>query len=279
MSLAPAWFIEWERSEGMGEELWSQELRGGTHWSGVIRRGLTLRLTALGDNANVAALFYSHEQPLERYNMADTLKAQHTAHLSRRDGPWVGELTAGQTIRLLDLQGNQAVDTLFFARANPRERYDPQRTLRIVDLPGQPLPHAPAPCCTRTWAARCSRSSPTPAGGTTRWAAPVRRRATPCATRSTSATCTAAATASCCACLHDGPVDKRDIGANINFFMNVPVTPDGRADVRGRHLGARQVRRAARRDRRDRADLQLPAAEQPLQRVQPDAGAKCWWEQ
>src|SRR6478736_5483604 len=62
--------------------LWSQPLRGGAHWSGVIRRGLTLRLTATGSDANVAALFYSHEQPLERYNMADTLKAQHTAHLT-----------------------------------------------------------------------------------------------------------------------------------------------------------------------------------------------------
>ncbi|MFT9060862.1 MAG: DUF1989 domain-containing protein, partial [Acetobacter orientalis] len=30
-----------------------------------------------------------------------------------------------------------------------------------------------------------------------------------------------------CACLHDGRLDKRDIGANINFFMNVPVTSDG----------------------------------------------------
>jgi uncharacterized protein len=65
-----------------GGSLWSQELRGGTHWSGVLRRGVSLRLTAAGDDANVAALFYSHEQPLERYNMADTLKAQHTAHLS-----------------------------------------------------------------------------------------------------------------------------------------------------------------------------------------------------
>ena len=51
-------------------------------------------------------------------------------HVIPAGEPWVGELTAGQTIRLLDLQGNQAVDTLFFARANPRERYDPQRTLR-----------------------------------------------------------------------------------------------------------------------------------------------------
>jgi urea carboxylase-associated protein 2 len=71
-----------EVAVGGGEALWTHELRGGTHWSGVIRRGLTLRITATGNNANVAALFYSHEQPLERYNMADTLKAQHTAHLT-----------------------------------------------------------------------------------------------------------------------------------------------------------------------------------------------------
>jgi urea carboxylase-associated protein 2 len=62
--------------------LWNEELPGGSHWSSVLRRGVVLRLTALGDDANVAALFYSREQPLERYNMADTLKAQHTAHLT-----------------------------------------------------------------------------------------------------------------------------------------------------------------------------------------------------
>jgi urea carboxylase-associated protein 2 len=62
--------------------LWSETLRGGAHWSGVLRRGRSLRLTADGPDANLAALFYSREQPLERYNMADTLKAQHTAHLT-----------------------------------------------------------------------------------------------------------------------------------------------------------------------------------------------------
>jgi uncharacterized protein len=62
--------------------LWTETLRGGAHWSGVLRRGQSLRLTAEGPDANVAALFYSREQPLERYNMADTLKAQHTAHLT-----------------------------------------------------------------------------------------------------------------------------------------------------------------------------------------------------
>ena len=64
------------------EVLWEERLPGGTHWSGVLRRGHSLRLTALGADANVAALFYSREQPFERYNMADTLKAQHTAHLT-----------------------------------------------------------------------------------------------------------------------------------------------------------------------------------------------------
>jgi urea carboxylase-associated protein 2 len=62
--------------------LWDEEVAGGTHWSGVIRRGVVLRLTAAAADANVAALFLSREQPLERYNMADTLKAQHTAHLT-----------------------------------------------------------------------------------------------------------------------------------------------------------------------------------------------------
>ncbi|MEO6186172.1 MAG: urea amidolyase associated protein UAAP1 [Steroidobacteraceae bacterium] len=64
------------------EPLWTHLLPGGSHWSGIIRRGQSLRLVATGANANAAALFYSREQPLERYNMADTLKAQHTAHLT-----------------------------------------------------------------------------------------------------------------------------------------------------------------------------------------------------
>lgn len=64
------------------EPIWEELLRGGAHWSGVLRRGQALRLQALGPRANVAALLYSREQPLERYNMADTLKAQHTAHLT-----------------------------------------------------------------------------------------------------------------------------------------------------------------------------------------------------
>lgn len=62
--------------------LWQELLPGGNHWSGRLRRGQLLRLTALAPSANVAALFYNAELPLERYNMPDTLKTQHTAFLT-----------------------------------------------------------------------------------------------------------------------------------------------------------------------------------------------------
>jgi urea carboxylase-associated protein 2 len=65
-----------------GPILFEEFIRGDAHWSGILRRGVSLRLRALAADANLAALFYNHEMPFERYNMADTLKAQHTAYLS-----------------------------------------------------------------------------------------------------------------------------------------------------------------------------------------------------
>ncbi|WP_029525146.1 urea amidolyase associated protein UAAP1 [Polaromonas glacialis] len=62
--------------------LWEEHLPGGNHWSGRLRRGTALRLTDLQGGANVSALFYNAEQPLERYSMPDTLKSQHTAFLT-----------------------------------------------------------------------------------------------------------------------------------------------------------------------------------------------------
>ena len=62
--------------------LWTQTLQQGEHWSGVLRRGTSLRIEALEAGANVAAMLYNFESLLERYNMADTLKAQHTAFLA-----------------------------------------------------------------------------------------------------------------------------------------------------------------------------------------------------
>jgi len=66
-----------------GRLLWEEHLHDGAHWSGVLRRGTTLRLTDLEGGGNVAALMYNHEDRTERYCMADTLKAQHTAYLTR----------------------------------------------------------------------------------------------------------------------------------------------------------------------------------------------------
>ncbi len=66
-----------------GETLWQHKVDAGAHWSGVLRRGLTLRLTDIEGGANAAVLLYSASDTLERYNMADTLKAQHTACLSQ----------------------------------------------------------------------------------------------------------------------------------------------------------------------------------------------------
>lgn len=62
--------------------LWEEFVPGGGHWSWRIRRGDTLRITDLNGGANVCALFWHAQLLLERYNMADTLKAQHTAHLT-----------------------------------------------------------------------------------------------------------------------------------------------------------------------------------------------------
>ena len=64
-------------------KFWQETVPGGTHWSGVMRRGTTLRVSDLKGGANVSMLFYNYEEKLERYNMADTLKGQHTAFLTK----------------------------------------------------------------------------------------------------------------------------------------------------------------------------------------------------
>lgn len=137
--------------------------------------------------------------------------------------PFLFEVRQGQTVRLHDLEGNQAVDTLFYSARNPRERYDAQRTLRrqnnvylttgsvLYSNLGNPLLTIVADTCGRhdTLGGACAQES-----NTVRYALDKRHMH------------------SCrdnflCASLHDGRLQKRDLTANINFFMNVPVTPDG----------------------------------------------------
>jgi urea carboxylase-associated protein 2 len=62
--------------------VFEQDLPGGAMWSHVLKRHHTLRLTDVEGGANVGALLYNADLPLERYNMPDTLKAQHTAFVT-----------------------------------------------------------------------------------------------------------------------------------------------------------------------------------------------------
>jgi urea carboxylase-associated protein 1 len=137
--------------------------------------------------------------------------------------PFLKEVKAGQTLRLLDLEGNQAVDTLFYSASNPRERYDVQRTLRkqnrvylttgtvLYSNLGNPLLTITADTCGRhdTLGGACAQES-----NTVRYALDKRYMHS-CRDNFLRAS------------LHDGRLNKADISANINFFMNVPVTPEG----------------------------------------------------
>jgi uncharacterized protein len=62
--------------------LWEETIQPGATWSHVLKRGTALRVVDLEGNANVGAIFYNFECPVERYNMPDTLKAQHNARLT-----------------------------------------------------------------------------------------------------------------------------------------------------------------------------------------------------
>ncbi|MFT8336053.1 urea amidolyase associated protein UAAP2 [Acetobacter orientalis] len=152
--------------------------------------------------------------------------SQETAlfrHVIPAGEPFLFEVKAGQILRLLDLEGNQAIDTLFYNAQAPRERYDPQRTIRrqnsvyltcgtvLYSNMGNPMLTIVADTCGRhdTLGGACAQES-----NTVRYAHD-RRFMHSCRDNFL------------CACLHDGRLDKRDIGANINFFMNVPVTSDG----------------------------------------------------
>ena len=58
-------------------------LRGGAAWSRRLSAHQVLRIVDTSGGGAVAALFYNADEPLERYNMADTLKAQFTAFLTQ----------------------------------------------------------------------------------------------------------------------------------------------------------------------------------------------------
>jgi uncharacterized protein len=60
-----------------------ETIQPGASWSHVLKRGTSLRIADLEGGANVGAVFYNFECSAERYNMPDTLKAQHIARLAK----------------------------------------------------------------------------------------------------------------------------------------------------------------------------------------------------
>ena len=64
------------------EILFEEVVQPGATWSHVLKRGTALRITDTDGGANVGALFYNFDCPVERLNLPDTLKAQHIARLT-----------------------------------------------------------------------------------------------------------------------------------------------------------------------------------------------------
>jgi len=66
-----------------GELVYADTLGAGCHWSLVMPKGHVLRLTDIHGGANVGMLMYNPLDHLERLNIPDTLKCQHTFRLTR----------------------------------------------------------------------------------------------------------------------------------------------------------------------------------------------------
>ncbi len=134
-------------------------------------------------------------------------------------------VTQGQTFRILDLEGNQAADTLFYNANDPAERYSAVDTIReqgnVYLTAGTQLLSNECNVMLEIVADTCGRHDTL--GGA-------------CATESN--TVRYALEKKCMHACRDSwmlavaeheefSMSKRDITHNINFFMNVPVTKEG----------------------------------------------------
>ena len=132
---------------------------------------------------------------------------------------------AGQVLRILDLEGNQAADTLFYNADDPSERYSAIDTVReqgnVYLTAGSKLLSNEGNLMLEMVADTCGRHDTL--GGA-------------CATESNTVRydlnkkCMHACRDSWLLAVAENEqfgMSKRDITHNINFFMNVPVTADG----------------------------------------------------
>jgi len=143
--------------------------------------------------------------------------------------PLVHEIRKGEVIRIVDLEGNQAVDTLFYNADDYADRYSAQDTIRtqaslylttgtkLISTRRNHMLTIVADTCGRhdTLGGACSKES-----NQTRYAIEKRPMHACREVFLKGAHAWSLKT--------DKDLDKRDLTANINFFMNVPVTPDGK---------------------------------------------------
>ena len=138
---------------------------------------------------------------------------------------WIDIIKTGQYLRIVDVEGNQAADTLFFNAADVAERYSAVDTIRaqrnvylgfgskLLSTAGNVMAEIVADTVGRhdTLGGACASES-----NTVRYALDKR---TMHACRDSYLLAVAQ---------HDRlGLGKRDLSHNINFFMNVPVTTDG----------------------------------------------------
>jgi uncharacterized protein len=136
--------------------------------------------------------------------------------------PWAGVVERGSTLRIVDLRGNQAVDCLLYNAGDPSERYSAPDTIvaqrniflvggsQLLSNEGRPMMTVTATTCERhdTVGGACSQES-----NTLRYGFHTKHQH---------------------ACVENfllahswRGMGKRDMTSNINWFMNVPVEPDG----------------------------------------------------
>jgi urea carboxylase-associated protein 1 len=153
----------------------------------------------------------------------DPAKARYDAIIPAGE-PWIHEILKGQYFRIVDVEGNQAADTLFYNAHDYEDRYSAQDTIRtqaniylttgtkLISSRGNVLLTIIADTCGRhdTLGGACATES-----NMVRYAI-EKRHMHACRQSFIKAVLT-----------WGRGFEKRDIAHNINFFMNVPATPEG----------------------------------------------------
>ncbi|MBV8835604.1 MAG: DUF1989 domain-containing protein [Alphaproteobacteria bacterium] len=148
------------------------------------------------------------------------------AHDIPAEHPWSRRIARGQTLRIIDSEGQQAVDALLYGADDTAERYSAQDTMRVGNSPyvglgsklvsnrGRVMACVTADTCGMhdTSAGCCScESNAVRFGEETRYQHACRENFL--------------------LELSKHGMAKRDIVANLNFFMNVPIEPSGNFTV------------------------------------------------